>query len=90
MPNIEHVSLNLNTAVTARLTEYGRTLWYAHHTQFGLKFPVSAQPDADGTVRTQLWELMAALRPALFNGADQTVVQNTLLIRVDLDTLKAQ
>ncbi len=75
------VEFNINSDVSVKLTDLGRTLYVSHWKSFKLIPP--ALNETHGWSRWQLWELMAVFGSSLSNGGplpfETTIVFETAI-----------
>lgn len=78
------INININDNIKVRLTEHGLRIHFDHyHKYLGDKFPISnCLPDRDekGYTKYQLWEFANIFGEHLFNGADQVIKDNEVII----------
>tara|TARA_R110002096_G_C14049074_1_gene673110 strand:+ start:239 stop:460 length:222 start_codon:yes stop_codon:yes gene_type:complete len=66
------VQININDYVKLDLTEHG----LKQITRRGYK----PEYDSAGMLKIQLWDLMNSLGDALFNGSEQSILNNTIIL----------
>jgi len=80
------MKININTSVRVKLTEAGARMFRESITRLGMPADTEAlclsrfEPDADGYVRTMLWDVMHVLGPAMTMGAREQVIEHNEIV----------
>lgn len=75
--------VNINNFATVRLTTAGRGVWDRYWHDLSREAGLNGnpfEPAADGTLRTELWQLMRVFGPELFMGNVQMFQDNAVEI----------
>ena len=84
MPKIaelKFIQFNLNDEVKFKWTEEGKRQYIQYYEKLGIK-PIYPKTDEKGFYRLQMWEFMHVFGKEMYNGCEQSIDKNEILIAI--------